>query len=93
MRAIEADRVTLGTDVTMVADQAAFLAKMPPGSNASVDRFDATGGGELRWDLTQLFPTGDLRYELHMALRAEANGQTMPVAMDMAYGLTMRRGE
>lgn len=93
VRAIEGDRLTLGTEIAMKADASALLAQMPPGASATVDRFDASGGGEMIWDLSQLFPTGNMSYELHMAMRAGADGQTMPVAMDMAYGLTMSRAD
>lgn len=93
VRAIDGDVLTLGNEINMSADASALLASLPPGAKASMDLFTASGGGELRWDLAELYPTGTIAYKMHMAMSADAEGVSMPIVMDLDYSLEMRRGK
>lgn len=90
LRGVSGTVLDLGTEIAMVVDPSAVLASMPPGANVSFDRFDASGGGETRWDLSALFPTGTMAYEMHMAMSASEGGQSIPVTMDMGMKMEMR---
>lgn len=89
------DVLSLGSEVAMSIDEKAMTAAMPPGSGVSMDRFEAAGTGDLRWDLRRLFPTGKMGYEMHMSMSTPApSGEgTGGVTMDMSYSMEMKAGD
>ena len=87
------DVLKLGTDIAMTIDTKAMQAAMG-GAGASMDRFEATGSGDLSWDLNELFPTGKMGYQMHMAMSAPSPTGEAPVGvnMDMSYDMEMKKG-
>jgi len=94
LRGRDGDVLSLGSEVGMTIDAKAMSAAMPAGSGASMDRFEAAGTGDLSWDLTRLFPTGKMGYEMHMAMSAPSPTGEGPtgVNMDMSYSMEMKAG-
>lgn len=93
LRSIDGPVLTMDNEISMSADFKSMMANLPPGSSASIDQFGASGGGQLRWDLRELFATGDTHYKMHMAMSASAGEISMPVVMDMDYNMKIGRGK
>jgi hypothetical protein len=91
LRDRQGDVLSLGTVIAMTIDTKAMTA----GMGASMDRFDASGAGDLSWDLNRLFPVGTMGYEMHMAMSAPSPTGEGPtsVNMDMKYDMEMREGQ
>ncbi len=93
LQGFDGEAVLLHSDITMSVDTKSMMANLPPGAQVSMDRFEATGGGDMRWDLRELFPTGDLLYTMNMLMSAVGDAGAMKVGMNMDYGMKMRRLE